>query len=420
MKSLPRRSTWALALLVLASLVSATTAADEANPAKAADNADDVSEPLAVPAVGASFHGKLTAAVDEPKWTLRFGGAEGEHETAVADLAYWGRFVEPKQPVQLVLAGGGILVADALRISDDRLVGNSALAGAVDVPLRLVAGIIFEPPTDPRRSDRLLARVLSPAGQADRVILENGDELTGTVSAFDAATLRLQSDTGPVDLERVKLTAVVFNPILTDKPKLSGLRLVIGLIDSSRVTAISLSTDAKGARLKLAGGVALTVPTEAIVALQPLGGRVVYLSDLKPASYRHIPFLELSWPYRLNESVAGRLLRADGCLYLKGIGMHSPSRIAYDVDGRYERFDAEVAIDGETGRRGSVVFRVFVDDGSGSWREAARSEIVRGGEAPVPLSVNLTGVRRISLLVDFADRGDEQDHADWLNARFVR
>jgi endo-alpha-N-acetylgalactosaminidase len=145
-----------------------------------------------------------------------------------------------------------------------------------------------------------------------------------------------------------------------------------------------------------------------------------YLSDLKPASYRHIPFLQLTWPYHADRSVAGAALRAGGKLYAKGLGMHSPARITYDLDGPYKRFDAEVAIDAEAGPRGSVVVRVFTDGGDGVWQEKARSEILRGGQPAVPISVDLAGAKRISLLVDFADRGDEQDHVDWLNARLVR
>ena len=101
--------------------------------------------------------------------------------------------------------------------------------------------------------------------------------------------------------------------------------------------------------------------------------------------------------------------------------MHSPARITYDLDGPYRRFEAEVAIDAEAGRRGSVVFRVFTDDGrrnvarAGDKRDRPRRRCARAD-----LEVDLTGAKRISLLVDFADRGDELDHADWLNARLVR
>ena len=42
-----------------------------------------------------------------------------------------------------------------------------------------------------------------------------------------------------------------------------------------------------------------------------------------------------------------------------------------------------------------------------------------GGMSPVPVSVDLSGVRQLSLLVDFGERGDELDYADWLEARLV-
>ena len=64
---------------------------------------------------------------------------------------------------------------------------------------------------------------------------------------------------------------------------------------------------------------------------------------------------------------------------------------------------------------GSVGFRVFVD---GQVRYA--SPVVRGGQAPLPISVDVAGAKRLDLVVDFADRADQVDHADWLDARLVR
>lgn len=411
-----------LALLSAALALIATAGALAQEPARAASAAEPPAPqaPLVITADGAPFRGNLVGAAMEPAWLFRFAGPDGPREVPTVELATWGGFVEPNGAAQIVLAGGGVIVADAPRIEGEQLIGSSRLLHNVKVPLKLIAGIIFQPPADRAKYDHLLARVLSLAGQSDRVILDNGDELTGSIAALDGAKLRLQSDAGPLDLEQGKLAAVLFNPILIDKPQPGGLRVLVGFSDGSRAAALSVVADKTSAQLKLAGGVDLVSLTGAIVALQPLGGRIVYLSDLKPSSYRHLPFLDLSWPYRADSSVLGSLLRAGGGLYLKGLGMHSPSRITYDLDGEYKRFDADVAIDAETGPRGSVIFRVFTDDGSGSWQQRAKSEIVRGGEAPVPISVDLAGARRISLLVDFADHGDEQDHADWLGARLVR
>jgi hypothetical protein len=62
-----------------------------------------------------------------------------------------------------------------------------------------------------------------------------------------------------------------------------------------------------------------------------------------------------------------------------------------------------------------VRFRVFVDG-----QPKYASPILRGGDRPVPISVDVTSAKRLDLVVDFADRADELDHADWLDARLVK
>ena len=86
---------------------------------------------------------------------------------------------------------------------------------------------------------------------------------------------------------------------------------------------------------------------------------------------------------------------------------------------RPRKLAAEAAIDDQTGAQGSAIFRVYTDDGSGKWQLKYESPIVRGGATPLPISVDIAGAKRLSLLVDFADHGDIQAHADWLNARLL-
>jgi hypothetical protein len=38
---------------------------------------------------------------------------------------------------------------------------------------------------------------------------------------------------------------------------------------------------------------------------------------------------------------------------------------------------------------------------------------------PVPIDIDLSGGKQIDLVVDFADRADVQDWADWLDARLI-
>src|SRR5439155_21413021 len=48
--------------------------------------------------------------------------------------------------------------------------------------------------------------------------------------------------------------------------------------------------------------------------------------------------------------------------------------------------------------------------------KAADGGVMRGGDEPKLLSVDLTGARRLSLVVGDADDGIENDHADWAGA----
>jgi hypothetical protein len=374
--------------------------------------------PLGVPVDGPAFRGALAAA--EAGGKLRFLNAGNPHEILPVDLAWWGALVEPVGGAQIVLADGGTIVADGVRIEAEQVRGHSPSLGAFELPLELVAGIILQPPADRATLDAWTARIAAASGQTDRLLLDNGDELTGSVAGLTDKVVPLESDAGKVEVGADKVAAIIFNPTLVHRSRTSGPRMLLGFADGSRLAAVELVADATGAAIKLAGGAGLKAETDEIVALQPLGGKVVYVSDLKPLSYRHLPYLQLEWPYHSDRNVLGGWLRAGGKAFAKGLGMHSPSRITYDLDRPYRRFDAELAIDEEAGDRGSVVFRVLVDDGRGAWSERAASEIIRGGQAPVPISVELTGAKRLSLLVDYSDRADELDHADWLNARLVR
>ncbi len=154
--------------------------------------------------------------------------------------------------------------------------------------------------------------------------------------------------------------------------------------------------------------------------MRVLGGRAVYLSDLSPAGYKHVPYLDLPWSYEADRSVGGGRLRAKNVVYTKGLGMHSSSRLSYPLRGPYRRLEAELAVDDSARGQGSVTFRVFVADDSGKWEPAYSSPVVRGGDAPLSMSVDLSGVKHIALIVDFADRGAVLDHADWLSARLIK
>lgn len=371
---------------------------------------------------GAPFDAKLQA-VDQD-WNLQFAAAEGNaRKLPAAKVVQWGAWPEISCAKQVVFADGSVLaVAEILGIQNDKLVVESDnwSDSTVRLPLASVAGVVFQAPLARRQRGLLEDRLLVSKDGGERALLANGDELAGTVASLNEMTLQLKSAGATPPLEVARLQAIVLRAKRHAKPEFAGLSAWVGLRDGSRLHAAKLVTNDEQAQISLAGDIELRVPLEAIVTVQPVGGDVVYLSELKAAGYKHIPFLSLTWEYRNDRSVEGNALYAVGQRWLFGLGMHSAARITYDLDGAFRRFEALLAIDEETAGRGSVVGKVFTDDGDGEWKLRFESPIVRGGQAVAPVSVDLAGVKRLSLLIDFADRGDEGDHADWLNARLIR
>lgn len=350
---------------------------------------------------------------------------EGGKLVTIADakIVSWGVPLEADRP-QMVLADGGILVAEISAIDAEQASVVSPTFGGLKLPLAELATCLLHPPTDPWRRDALRERMLSANGDLDRLLLANGDELRGTIVSSDGNDVAFRTAIGGANADAIhvplaNVAAIVFNPALRARAKTLPTRTWIGLSDGSLLLTADWSLIDGKLQLASSSATAWTsneaAASEPLAFLQPLSGEARYLSDLEPEAYRHIPYLGREWPYRLDRTVSGAQLRAGGRLFVKGVGMHSASRLTFPLGAGYAKFEAEIAIDDEALGGGSVVFRVFADA-----EERYRSPVIHGGDAPTPISVPVAGATRLSLVVDHAERGDQLDRADWLNARLLK
>jgi len=369
-------------------------------------------EARGVPVDGEPFAGEL-AAVDAA-WQITFSAGEKPKTLPAADLVAWGRCRELTDGPVVVLGDGNLVVADVLAADRQQLTVDSLLFGTVKLPLETVAGVVFQLPVERGARDRLLDRVASAEGRTDQVLLANGDAIRGRVDAIRDRVVRVQTDVGAVDMKFDRISALILDPSLVQHPARTGLGAWAGFADGSRLVARQLVVEQGTLRMTSPAGTVWNALPEDLVFLQPLGGRAVYLSDRKPAGYRHVPYLDLAWPFQMDRNVLGGMLCAGDRLHLKGLGMHSASRLSFALGPADRRFQAELAIDDSAEGRGSVRFRVFVDG-----REKFASPTVRSGAEPLPVSVDVTGGKRLDLIVEYAERADELDHADWLDARLV-
>ncbi|MDX9973182.1 MAG: NPCBM/NEW2 domain-containing protein, partial [FCB group bacterium] len=112
-------------------------------------------------------------------------------------------------------------------------------------------------------------------------------------------------------------------------------------------------------------------------------------------------------------SIVGKPLQLGGKVYEHGLGSHSISEYLVDVNDA-ARFEAVVGVDDETNKQGSVVFQLWVDG-----KLALDTGVLRGGDAPKPISVDLEKAKYLALVVTDAGDGNTFDHADWADAKFV-
>ena len=110
----------------------------------------------------------------------------------------------------------------------------------------------------------------------------------------------------------------------------------------------------------------------------------------------------------------GRTLTIDGQTFAKGIGMHATGQLSTWLGRTCTRFDAVVGIDDEVSQSGSVRFEVW-----GDGQLLQQTAVVTSEDGAVPLSVDVSDVRRLTLRAHEATNGKNYDHADWGDARLT-
>jgi len=113
-----------------------------------------------------------------------------------------------------------------------------------------------------------------------------------------------------------------------------------------------------------------------------------------------------------DKSVEGNQISIGKKKFEHGLGTHAESTLIISLKGGSEHLSAYVGVDDEVGDNpGSVEFRVLGDD-----RELWKSKVMRAGQEPEKVDVDLKGCQTLQLLVTDADDGIGYDHADWADA----
>ena len=285
------------------------------------------------------------------------------------------------------------------------------------VPLASVAVVwLARPPAD-TPLDPARYPWLADHRRRDLVLLRNGDVARGTLTGF-APDIRLKPEGGPVrTFPPTEPAALAFDPSLARTRKPTGPYSHVVLRDGTRLDLTAAAIEANVLRGKANFGLDVQLPTAELVALDVYQGKAVYLSDLTPARAEHAGFLGPVWPWAADRSVRHEPLVLTGPngpeTFDRGIGTHPRTVLAYDLGGKYRRFEAVVGLDAESGRGGQAVVRILLDGKDAT--PVGLRRLVSGPAVPVRLDV--TGAKELVLEVDFGPAGDVRADVDWGDAR---
>jgi len=129
-------------------------------------------------------------------------------------------------------------------------------------------------------------------------------------------------------------------------------------------------------------------------------------------------------PPQTDRANLGGPLRIHRTTYARGLGVHAPCEVVYELKPEFRRFVAlagadenlvEISNGSNLAKFPSVVFKVLIDG-----REVAVSPVMRVKTAAWRFDVPIPeGSRRISLVAMDAGDGSREDFADWVDAGFV-
>jgi hypothetical protein len=209
--------------------------------------------------------------------------------------------------------------------------------------------------------------------------------------------------------------------------------LVLSGADGLRIAAAKVRARDDGMlQVSTEAGATLTWPLSAIASVDLSAGKLLFLSDIEPTSESWRPLVGLPTAAsrathfgqaRINRSASGGPLTlaypdADPTVgteqvkvFNKGLALRSRSELIYRLPTGFHRFLAEAGIEPATAASGNVLLSIFGDD------RLLVEQAIDGADDPLSLDLDVTGVKRLKIIVDY---GKNLDTGDWLNLCNVR
>jgi hypothetical protein len=382
--------------------------------------ADAAGEASFLPILGEAFQGTLLGVDREGVAQLRVGKESRRQRVDELREIRFGDVEPAAEPPPRLLSLRSGLVWPGEFVGGEGRSFVFKLAGAmrVQVPVRYLRG--FRLCDKVAEADQGFAEALAgKLPSQDLVFVWQEDKLKRLPCRIDGATdaeLRIEWGGQVRSLPHGRVYGVVFGEGSGAEPVRSpqSPRVWVRVEQGFDLRGVLVEVTAQAVTVLLDEGVRIPLPLREVAWLKLQSPRFSYLSDLKPTAVEQTPAFHRTWPPRFDGSLQGGPLRLGGRVYERGIAATPRTRITYALDRKQERFAALIGIGDEVAQGGNAVFRVL-----GDGRELFVAESVLGGSPPRAVLVDVSGIDKLTLEVDFGEALDLGDHCVWADARVV-
>lgn len=307
--------------------------------------------------------------------------------------------------LMLVLNTGTRLTGEAKELKDEKLTFVSPNLGEMTFPLKQIV----------RLEAIAKSSAAKPAASKTEDILQlnNGDTVRGVIDGISATSVTIKTPAGPSEVTLDTVAVVVFAET-GDIGKAATKGYKIEFDDGSMLAVETLTVQGSNVSIALPGGASCVLDLSKLTSIEQLDGPVAWLSGVTPSEITQVPFLDVSWPARMDRSVTGDTLRFGARTFTRGIGVHSHSTITWPLDGGYKSFRTQYAIDGNL-PYADVDVRVLLDG-----KVVHEAKDFKSGILSPVVSLDLGTAKTITLEVDFGAGYDVQDRLNWIEPALLK
>jgi hypothetical protein len=339
--------------------------------------------------------------------------------------------------VWLKLTDGSLLGATAYTVANSQATVTLVTGENVAIPTRAIDWVRFKKQSEELAAawrelhqqqapgDRLVVRRVvmqpNPAGGAPQK-LESLDFLSGILFDITAESLKFEFNGQTIDVGREKAEGLIYHHAAGRA--LPAPLCVVQTVNGDTWQTKSLALEDDSLALVSVAGVSHSLPLEQAKLLDFSAGKIVYLSDLEPETSQWHSFfggknelesLQQLFAPRRDQNFDGGPLKLNGQTYPKGLALHSHSELVYRLPGAFRKLGGVAGIDDSLGENGHVILRIYGD------KTLLLEQVITGAdEQPYQLDLDIDGVRKVRIEVDFGENLDIADHLNLCDIRIMK